>query len=53
VHVPAGAVARVLATATFHGEPALVIVARAQSRTLIYVLSDPGCRLLSSQFFAQ
>jgi hypothetical protein len=50
VRVPAGAAPRVLATATFHGTPALVVVARDGSRTLIFVLASNDCRPLSYQF---
>ncbi|HEY5015136.1 MAG TPA: hypothetical protein VIK61_20790 [Acidimicrobiia bacterium] len=53
VRVPAGTHAGVLGPATFHGAPAVVIVARDGPRILIYVLATPGCRLLSSQFLRQ
>jgi hypothetical protein len=50
VRVPAGDTPELLGTATFHGTPALVIVAREQSRTLIFVVATTDCRLLSFQF---
>jgi hypothetical protein len=49
VPVPAGVTPGLLGTATFHDEPALVIVARDQSRTLIFVVARSDCRRLSSQ----
>jgi hypothetical protein len=53
VRVPAGVHADVLGPATFHGAPAVVIVARDGPRTLIYVLATADCGLLSSQFLRQ
>jgi hypothetical protein len=50
VRVPAGATPGVLATATFHGTPALVVVAHDGSGTLIFVLASTDCRPLSYQF---
>jgi hypothetical protein len=50
VRVPAGDTPELLATATFRGAPALVVVARDPSRTLVFVLATTDCRLLSSQF---
>jgi hypothetical protein len=50
VRVPAGDTPELLGTATFHGTPALVVVAREKSRTLIFVVATAGCRLLSFQF---
>jgi hypothetical protein len=50
VRVPAGVVPGILGTATYHGQPALVVVARDHSRTWIFVVASTDCRLLSSQF---
>jgi hypothetical protein len=49
VPVPKGVTPGLLGTATFHDEPALVIVARDQSRTLVFVVARSDCRRLSSQ----
>jgi hypothetical protein len=49
VPVPAGVTPGLLGTATFHDEPALVIVARDQSRTLVFVVARSDCRRLTSQ----
>src|SRR5207237_4203579 len=43
VPVPAGVTPGLLGTATFHDEPALVIVARHQSRTLVFVVARSDC----------
>jgi hypothetical protein len=51
--VPGGDTAHLLATATFHGTPALVVVARDPARVLVFVLARADCRLLSSQFLKQ
>jgi hypothetical protein len=48
--VPAGDTPELLGTATFHGAPALVVVAREPARTLIFVLARSDCRLLTYQF---
>jgi hypothetical protein len=50
VPAPAGDTPELLGTATFHGAPALVIIAREPSRTLIFVVATADCRLLTSQF---
>ncbi|HEX4489853.1 MAG TPA: hypothetical protein VH914_01490 [Acidimicrobiia bacterium] len=51
VKTPAGVTARPLSTATYRGAPAIVVVARDDRKTLIYVLDRRDCRLLTSQFF--
>jgi hypothetical protein len=48
--VPTGDTPELLGTATFHGAPALVVVAREPARTLIFVLARGDCRLLTYQF---
>ena len=50
VHAGAGVTPQILGTATYHGAPSLVVVARAGSRTLVYVLASSDCRLLDYQF---
>jgi len=51
VRVPTDVTLEVLARATFHGAPAVVLVGREPPRTLVYVLATGDCRLLSAQFF--
>jgi hypothetical protein len=53
VRVPPGDIPEILAVATFHGAPALVVVARDGPRTLIFVLAAADCRLLGSQFLRE
>lgn len=50
LRVPAGDTPELLGTATFHGAPALVVIAREKSRTLIFVVATADCRLLTYQF---
>lgn len=53
VRVPAGATPTVLGDGTFHGAPAIVLVAHNGGRTLIFVVARADCRLLTSQFFGE
>jgi hypothetical protein len=53
LRLPAGVNARPFASATFHGAPAVVLVANEHPRILIYVLALDNCRLLTSQFFRE
>jgi hypothetical protein len=53
LEVPKGDTAQFLAIATFHGTPALVVIARDPSRVLVFVVATADCRLLSSQFLKQ
>jgi hypothetical protein len=50
VRVASGVTPELLGTATYRGAPAIVVIARDRSRTLIFVLASTDCRLLSSQF---
>jgi hypothetical protein len=46
-------VAQPLSTASYRGAPAVVFVARDGPETLIYVLAQGDCRVLTSQFFRE
>jgi hypothetical protein len=48
--VPAGDTPQLLGTATFHDVPAFVVVARESTRTLVFVLAQADCAVLTSQF---
>ena len=51
--VPAGDTSQLLGTATFHGAPAFVVVAREPTRTLVFVLAQADCEVFTSQFLKQ
>jgi hypothetical protein len=51
LRVPSGVHPRVLGTATYRGAAVVVVVARDGARTLIYVLDQHDCHLLTAQFF--
>jgi hypothetical protein len=53
VPVPAGDTPQLLGTATFHDAPAFVVIARERTRTLVFVLAQTDCKLLTSQFLKQ
>jgi len=50
VTTPNGAAAQTFGTATYRGAPAVVLVVHDGRETLIYVLDQRDCRLLTSQF---
>jgi len=50
VRVPAGATPELLGTATFHGAPAVIVIAHDGQRILVFVLAQSDCRPLASQF---